>query len=303
MMENLQSYAPVAIFVFKRPQHLQGTLESLSANPELKSSPLYVFSDQGRNAEEQSKVDEVRQIVRDFAHPNKILVEAQQNRGLADSIIGGVTQLCEKFGQVIVVEDDLIVSPFFLNYMNTALNRYALEKQVMQISGHMFPVALKVDTDAIFLPFTTSWGWATWQRAWCNMKIEPEVALVKLKSRAWRFRFDIGGSFPYARMLADRLAGKNNSWAIWWYFQVFLRGGFVLYPAISLVNNDGFDGSGTHCGAKDIVKMQFNELPISKYPVVSCNDADCRKLSSFFRGDRGIAKNVYDFLWRIFYRV
>ncbi len=292
--------APIAIFVFKRPTHLLGTLNSLADNPEFLSSPLYVFSDQGRNPNEQVLVDEVRQIVRDFPHPNKILVEAEKNKGLALSITTGVTQLAEQYGKVIVVEDDLIVSPHFLNYMNTALTRYADDANVMQISGHMFPVEVPTKDQAFFMPFTTSWGWATWQRAWVHMKMEPEEATQKLKSRCWRYQFDIRGSYPYARMLSERLKGNNNSWAIWWYYQVFKQQGLTLYPSKSLVNNDGFDGSGTHCGNVNVIQMQFEGLPITRYPQVTYVSAYCDRVRYFLRKERGLKRNVYDLLWRLF---
>mgnify|MGYP001206233845 CR=1 FL=1 len=293
-------HAPIALFVFKRPEHTARMLAGLLSNPEFAESPLFIFSDGARNVVEQFAVDAVRTLIADFSHTNKTIVYAPVNQGLADSIIQGVTQLCAQFGRVIVVEDDLVVSPFFLNYMNTALARYENVSQVMQISGHMFPVKLAVETDAIFLPFTTSWGWATWQRAWQHMKIEPEVATERLKSRAWRHKFDIGGCYPYSRMLAERLAGKNNSWAIWWYFQVFARKGLTLFPRVSLVNNEGFDGSGTHCDTQDIEMVQFSVTAPVKYPEVMDNAIALKTLRYFLRKNRGFVKACYDQLWRIF---
>lgn len=301
MTEQIFNLAPIAIFVFKRPEHTARMLAGLAANPEFLASPLFIFSDGARNAVEQVPVDAVRQLLADFAHPQKTLVLAPANQGLAKSITQGVTQLCSKYGQVIVVEDDLAVAPSFLNYMNTALTKYAEEPRVMQISGHMFPVDLKVETDAVFMPVTTSWGWATWQRAWTHMKTEPELALQKLGSRRWRRRFDLNGSFPYARMLAERLAGRNHSWAIWWYFQVFMHDGICLFPAKSLVNNEGFDGSGTHCADKDVATMVLGATHITSYPEVVSHNEAFRTYQQFLSKDRGFVKRNYDRAWRLFF--
>lgn len=293
--------APIAVFTFKRPEHTRRMLAGLRANPEFLDSPFYIFSDGARNATEQVLVDEVRQLVADFHHPNKTIVAAPANQGLAKSITQGVTQLCAEFGRVIVVEDDLAVSASFLNYMNTALNRYADEPRVMQISGHMFPVDLQADTDAVFMPVTTSWGWATWQRAWVHMRVTPELAVQKLASRRWRYRFDLGGKFPNSRMLAERLAGRNHSWAIWWYFSVFVNNGIVLFPSRSLVNNEGFDGSGTHCADKDVVFSALEGVHISTYPPTEGNNKAFQLYGIYLSQDRGFVKRCYDHLWRVFF--
>ena len=174
------------------------------------------------------------------------VVERSRNLGLANSIIEGVTRLCTERGRVIVVEDDLTVSRHFLEYMNQALDRYADDERVMQVSGYMFPVSLGTETDALFLPLTTSWGWACWQRSW--KKFDPGGSGREALSRdpSMRRRFNLDGAYDYAGMLDAQAAGKIDSWAIRWYLSVFLRGGLVLYPARTLVRNLGFDDSGTH---------------------------------------------------------
>ncbi len=302
MDTNSYPLAPVAIFVFKRPAHTQRLLESLQTNPEFSKSPVYIFADGARNAKEQADVDAVRHLVAAFDHPHKTVVLAPANQGLAKSITHGVTQLCANYGQAIVVEDDLVVASSFLNYMNTALARYADATQVMQISGHMFPVDLQATTDAVFLPVTTSWGWATWERAWAHMAEVPEVAVAHLASRKWRYQFDLSGTFPNARMLAQRLERKNHSWAIWWYYQVFTHGGLVLHPTRSLVNNEGFDGSGTHCADKDVVQMTLLDTHASSYPQeVAANTAAFKRYGQFLVADRGIKKYTFDCLWRLFF--
>ena len=176
------------------------------------------------------------------------MIESAENRGLAKSIIAGVGELCEKYGRVIVVEDDLAVSSSFLAYMNAALDRYAGNDQVFQVSGYMFPVDRPRADKALFLPFTTSWGWATWSRAWKKFDHAGCGIEVLRKDRCLRRRFDLGGAYPYYAMLRRQGAGRVDSWAIRWYLSVFLNNGLVLYPATSHVRNNGFDGSGENCG-------------------------------------------------------
>ena len=242
--------APVALFAFKRPEHTRRTLEALAANPEFSDSPLHVFCDGSRGAGDAVAVSATREVVRNWPHPHKSLHEAPANRGLAASIIDGVSRLCASHGRVIVVEDDLVVAPVFLDFLNRALDRYAQEPRVMQVSGHMFNVDLPPDgSDAVFMPFTTSWGWATWQRAWSKFDAEMHAFGRLQADRALRRRFDLGHAYPYFEMLKKQKAGQIDSWAIRWYLSVFMADGLVLYPRRSLVNNEGFDGSGTNCDA------------------------------------------------------
>jgi hypothetical protein len=240
------NFSPVALFVFRRPAHTQRALESLSRNPELADSPLFIYCDAARRPEHRSLVAETRRVVRSMAPSHARVVERETNRGLARSVVGGVTDLCSRFGSAIVVEDDLAVSPAFLAYMNQALQRYATTPEVMQVSGHMFPVDLPPGSDSVFLPFATSWGWATWARAW--ERFDPTLrGRDQLRNDpALKRQFDLDGSYPYFRMLEKQVRGEVDSWAIQWYLSIFVAQGLVLYPRQTLVHNDGFDGSGTH---------------------------------------------------------
>jgi hypothetical protein len=243
---NEIAFSPIALFTFKRPEHTRRTLESLMQNPEFTESPLFIYCDGARNDAEAVQVKETRLLVRNWSHPNKTIIERDRNWGLANSIIAGVTDLCERFGKVIVVEDDLIVSPVFLDYLNSALAYYADEPKVMQISAHMFPVSIQSQYDAVMLPFTTSWGWATWDRAW--KYFDPSMSgYEKLKAdRVLRRKFDMDGAYPYFQMLKRQSLGKVNSWAIRWYLSVFLQDGLTVHPCHSLVQHVGYDSTATH---------------------------------------------------------
>lgn len=278
--------APIALFTFKRPEHTRRTLESLAKNPEFTASPLFIYCDGARNEIEAAQVEETRKLVRDWPHPDKTLVERERNWGLANSIIAGVTDLCERYGRVIVVEDDLIVSPIFLDYMNSALAHYADEPKVMQVSAHMFPVSIQSTYDAVMLPFITSWGWATWDRAWKHF--DPSMTgYEKLKAdRGLRRKFNLDGSYPYFRMLKRQVSGKVDSWAIRWYKSVFFHGGLTLYPCHSLVLNVGYGDTATHTSrhSRHEVAAVWQQK-ISRFPPCCIEQAEMLRVYKFLRSE------------------
>ena len=214
------------------------------------------------------------------------------NRGLAASIIDGVSRLSSAHGRVIVVEDDLAVAPVFLDFLNRSLDRYADSAQVMQISGHMFSVDLKLgQSDAVFLPFTTSWGWATWERAWRHF--DPGMASFDrlAGNAALRKRFDLNNAYPYFSMLKKQKAGQVDSWAIRWYLSVFMRDGLALFPRRSLVDNEGFDGSGTNCGAGEGVSdaaASVYQQQLVELPQVAIDELAYRRVTDLLRSQNSL---------------
>ncbi|MCU1281522.1 MAG: hypothetical protein JWM53_5068 [bacterium] len=240
--------APIAIFVYRRAEHARTLLRTLSACPELADSPVYVFCDGAKSPDAVTGVTETRRAVREAAPAHAIFVERERNLGLSRSIIQGVGELCDRFGRLIVLEDDLEVAPSFLRFMNRALDRYADDERVFQISGYQFPIDPPPSEDAMFLHFPSAWGWATWARAWKQFDPTASGYATLKRDRARRRRFDFDGAYPYFKMLQAQLDGKVDSWAIRWYLSMFMQNGLVLYPGTSLVRNMGFDGSGTHCG-------------------------------------------------------
>lgn len=264
----MDKHTPIALFVYNRPEHTKNTIQALLANPEAASSELFIFSDAAQSDAAKNSVEEVRQLIYEISGFKEItIIEREVNWGLANSVIDGVSHLCDVYGRVIVLEDDLVVSPHFLSYMNNALKQYEDEDRVMQIAGYMFPARLSLESDALFLPFISSWGWATWSRAW--KKFDPNAAnYQKLKSdNKKKNEFNLGGRYDYFRMLRSQQEGKTNSWAIRWYLSVFYSKGLTLYPKQTLVENSGFDGSGENCIVSDIktspIDMAFK---VEKFP-------------------------------------
>ena len=239
--------APLALFVYNRPWHTRQTVEALLANTVANQTPLHVFSDAPRNDATSVAVAEVRSYVRNITGFKTIsIIERDTNFGLARSVIDGVTRLCQEHGRVIVVEDDLVTSPYFLEYMNTALDQYEEEEKVMQVSGHIFPVPeFTQREEALFLPFMTSWGWGTWKRAWKYFDPAAQGWESITRNNVLRNRFNLDGHYDYSTMLEQQMKGKLDSWAIRWHLSAFLRNGVALFPPQSLVKNIGLD-SGTH---------------------------------------------------------
>jgi hypothetical protein len=240
--------APIALFLYRRPQHTLRCLQSLARNPEFLDSPLYLFCDGPKDAADADVVAEVRRIAHGLTHARKVVVEAPRNCGLANSVIAGVTRVVQEHGRVIVVEDDLVLAPTFLAFMNQSLHHYRDDSHVMQVSGHMYPVDTGSARDAVFMPMASSWGWATWDRAWRRFDPDMREFQTLVEQSALRRQFDIDGAVPYFSILKRQRAGKADSWFIRWYLSLFMHGGMTLYPCQSLVRNEGFDGTGVHCG-------------------------------------------------------
>jgi hypothetical protein len=283
--------APVALFVYCRPAHTQRTIAALQANELASETDLIIFSDGAKGSKDSRHVDEVRRIAHGVTGFRSLsVVEKSSNTGLANSIVHGVSELCERHGRVIVLEDDLISAPSFLTFVNRSLDLYADDERVMQVSGYMLPVHVSSGCDALFLPFTSSWGWGTWSRAWRHYD-RHAVGWQTLKdNREQRHKFDIEGAYDYSGMLEASLRGDIDSWAIRWYLTVFMRNGVVLYPTKSLIQNTGFDGSGVHCGNELTGESIDPKFTVEHYPACAVErehiDLVCRLLAgrnSLFR--------------------
>jgi len=259
--------APIALFAYRRPEHLRRTVESLRANPEAAQTRLVVFCDAAGRPEHEDGVAAVR------AHLERLegfaaveIVHRPRNLGLAGNIIDGVGRLVEQCGRVIVVEDDLLVSPHFLRFMNDGLSLYAQEPRVASIHGYTYPVAQSLP-ETFFLRGADCWGWATWRRAWQHFRLDGAALLAELKDQGLLADFDLDGSYAYSRMLRDQIAGRNDSWAVRWHAACYLDNLLTLYPGRSLVHNIGNDASGTHGEDRDVYTQLPTPEPIAVSPL------------------------------------
>lgn len=249
----MKTLAPIALFAYNRPWHTEQTLRALKANELAADSRLYIFCDgprPGASPQELEAIDQVRTLAKAKRWCGEVtVVEAPANKGLAASIMDGVTQLCEQYGKVIVLEDDIATSHGFLRYMNEALDIYAQDGQVMHISGylHQYQGAEKLP-ETFFLHFMACWGWATWQRAWQQLERDPVRLLEQLKAPGRMREMNLDGAIAFDGQLRDNISGKIRTWAIRWFATISLKRGLCLYPRRSLVQNIGMDGSGENSG-------------------------------------------------------
>ena len=269
--------APIALFVYNRPVHTSMTVDALRKNILANKSDLVIFSDAPKAGVSENKVHEVREYIHQIdGFKSLTIIERSANFGLADSIIEGVTKLCNDFGKVIVLEDDLITSPYFLQYMNDALDFYEKEENVVAVDAYMYPIKSTMP-ETFFLKDPGCWGWATWQRGWVLFEANGSKLLEQLKDKNLEKVFDYDGAYPYTKMLMDQVKRKNNSWAIRWYASIFLQDKLALHVGKSLVHNIGNDNSGTHGGKTDLYNVELNTQSIKIQKIAVHADSSSRK--------------------------
>jgi hypothetical protein len=265
-------YSPIALFVYNRPRHTLETVEALLKNAEAVHSDLFIFSDAAKHEGDRSAVNEVRAFINQITGFKTItIIEREKNWGLANSIIDGVTGICEKYGKVIVLEDDIKTSVNFLKFMNDGLNKYASHPKVGSISAYFFPINVNLDKECFLYKNPGSWGWATWKDSWDLFEPDGSILLEQLKTRNLQNKFDEISVFSNIKTLRMQISGQNNSWFIRWAASLFLNNKLTLTPKYSLVNNIGIDGTGVHCGKWLLDPYKIKN--INKEILVDC-DAD-----------------------------
>lgn len=238
--------SPIILFVYNRPHHTRLTVEALKKNFLSKYSNLYIYSDFQKNISHREDVQKVRSYLKEIEGFKKIsIIEREKNYGLAQNIIKGVSSVIKNHGKVIVLEDDMVTSPYFLNFMNDALLFYKHEKRVWSISGWNYPINSKNIGDAFLWRFMNCWGWATWSNRWGHFK-KDLVSGEKFTHDELQ-RFNIDGVENIYKQIEDNRLSKINTWAVFWYLTIFKKNGLCCNPSMSYVNNIGLDGSGEHC--------------------------------------------------------
>lgn len=263
--------APIILFIYNRPDHTRQTLEALSKNTLASESDLFIFADGPKEGASQEQLEKIRKT-REVAHSNQwcknvTVIESEKNKGLAASIISGVTEIVNRYGKVIVLEDDIVTGKYFLDFMNTALEKYENEKQVWHVTGWRDPVKKAREDSAFFYPTMNCWGWATWADRWQYFK--KDVAYYQsVFTEEMKFHFNIEGSDKGMwSQIEDNASGKINTWAIFWYASIFLKNGLCLAPSKSLVKNVGLDNSGVHCGTTPAQEIKHDiNIKITIFP-------------------------------------
>jgi hypothetical protein len=284
----MQNLAPIALFVYNRPEHTRRTLNYLQKNLLADESRLYIFSDAAKNEEDIDKVAEVRELIKSITGFKAItIIERKENFGLANSIINGVSKLVTEYGKVIVFEDDLLSSTHTLQYFNEALTKYANEGKVMHIGAYMYPLKGDNLPETFFFRAATSWGWATWARAWKHFEPDVDVLLNQFDTKKAN-QFAIEGTMNFWKQLVGFKAGKNNSWAIRWYASIFLKGGLTLNPSTSLIQNIGNDGSGVHSKKEDMYSVRIAKKEVTQFPSILQEDPIAyQAIKTFLKNRKG----------------
>lgn len=245
---NILKLAPICLFAYNRFEETKQTIEALKNNFLASQSDLYIFSDGWKDESSKHKVLKVRALLKEIKGFKSVTVkESKVNKGLANSIIHGVTEIICLEGKVIVLEDDLVSSPNFLNFMNEALDFYRENDSIFSISGYsMFLPSLKSYKNDYYLGVrASSWGWATWRRSWTEIDWEIKDYASFSKTTQKRKEFNVGGS-DMTKMLANQMNHKIDSWAIRWCYNQFKRSQYTVFPKISKLINIGFGANATH---------------------------------------------------------
>ncbi len=255
----MNSLAPIVLFVYNRPEHTLATLQSLKNNNLAADSVLFIYADGPKNnasETEMEKINKTRNIIKQEQWCKEVfIIESETNKGLANSIVNGITQVVNKYGKIIVLEDDLLFSKGTLQYFNEALELYEKVEKVMHVSAYTYPIQLNIKDETYFLRNGSCWGWATWKRAWNNFNNNADDLYGKLKKHKWEFNID-GTHEDFFKQLVENKNQLRKTWAIKWYASIFINKGLCLSPSKSMVKNIGHDGSGTNSSSYDIFSTQ-----------------------------------------------
>ncbi len=295
------SLSPIILFVYNRPDHTKKTIEALKKNDLANKSELFIYSDAAKNRNAQNKVTKVREYIKNIDGFKKVTVFKKKiNSGLANSIIDGVTEIINQYGKIIVLEDDLVTSKYFLRYMNDALNVYKDNKKVWEIGGYVYPITYQSKKDFFFSPYTTSWGWATWVNRWKHFERNPKK-LINTFNKEEIKRFNLNNSDEIWEQVILNAKGDLYTWAVFWYATVFLNNGVTVYPKISMVQNIGHDGSGVNSGKSDLFKTKLSEEPLNITLVDIDIDRDIiEKVEKYLKKNKSLSRRFLRKLKELF---
>ena len=293
----MNTLSPIVLFCYNRPNHVKQTLEALSKNDLANESVLYIYCDgakEGVSAEQIDRIAQTRRTVKEKLWCKEVFItERDNNIGLADSIVAGVTEIVNRYGSVIVLEDDIVTSKGFLRYMNDALNLYADEELVMQVSGFIYPLNKTDLPDTFFYNVNSCWGWGTWSRAWKNYNNNAlDLYNLLIKSGVSWDSFNGFQSNAFHDQLIANIENRLKTWAVKWHASMFLCAGKVLHPKQTLTRNIGFDGSGENCGNDDKISqiVLSDYVEVKKLNINTKSESADNALRSYFKSPSNVQK-------------
>ncbi len=255
--------APVIMFVYNRADHFSATYKALAACKEAKDSELFIFSDGAKNSEGKASVEEVRAAVKAVLNSGDFkkttLIESENNKGLAASVISGVTQVINRYGRVIVIEDDCVASPHLLSYLNAALKKYESNKKIGSISGYSPDLKLPANynEDVYLANRSCSCTWATWADRWQGIDWELTDMKAFYSSPSLIKKLNSNGSDRFIR-LYRQTKGNGTSWSVRFGAHLVKNSQATVYPRYSYIANIGCDKSGVHSTDEDAEKMRVD---------------------------------------------
>ncbi len=278
--------APIIVFAYDRPNHLKQTLDALAKNDLADRSNLYIYCD---GFKEPAPIEQVERVKRNRTVAHAIsgfksvtVIEREKNVGLKANIVGAVTDIVNKYGRVITLEDDIVTSKGFLRFMNEALEMYKDNEQVMHISGYMWPHRWPLPETLFYQVPYPGGGWATWKRAWQYYDDDAAKLYHQWESR-WDEFNKFGGNYLQKQLVAN-YEGRMNTWFIKWHAVLLERGGLTLYPGESLTNNIGFDELASNCYTTDKFDVKpVDSIQVKRRPVRESKLA-VHEIFAFYQG-------------------
>ena len=286
--------APIVMFVYNRADHFTQSYEALAKCPEAKNSILYIFSDGAKNDNAKPQVEQVRQTAKEYAGRNDfqdvIITESLENKGLANSVVSGVTEVIDKHGSVIVVEDDCVPSPYFLSFMNNALQFYKDDSRVGSIAGYAPPISFpKTYQSDVFAAYRScSWGWATWKEIWDNVDWDLTYMQDFYQNPVMIKKLNSFGSDRFMRLYRN-VVSNANSWSVKFGAYHIKEDLLTIYPRYSYISNIGCDETGVHSKSADAEKMRVDlskAIPNPKLEKVEVNPEIQRNFKQHYSGGK-----------------
>jgi hypothetical protein len=265
--ESVAPLAPIALFVYNRPEHTRRTVEALRGNDLASQSDLFIFADAAKDESAAEAVAAVGKSIRAIRGFQSVtIVERPRNLGLSNSIVSGVSELCRQHGRAVVVEDDLVTTPDFLTFVNRALDRYADVPKVFSVTGYNFPIAVPRDYpfDAFASVRSCSWGWGTWADRWKKVEWSASAfdGFISCSEGQSRIR-EAGADLEH--LFSQQAEGKIQGWDVIWTYEHLRHGAVAIRPSVSKVYNIGFDGSGIHCTRAPFQQRSLERASSSQY--------------------------------------
>ena len=281
------SLPQIAIFAFNRSKHLFECLSSLESCIGFQNYVGTIFIDGARNETERSLVEECYKVAEKFARQHNFkVVKRESNLGLANSIRSGINEIFQSSDSIIVIEDDLLLHPGFLQFVSSGLAKYVDEKRVSSVSGYQYPIQ-RTPSNAVFLLGADCWGWGTWSDRWNDTNFHAASLIQEIRERNLVHQFNLDGSNNYTGMLEQLINGDIDSWAILWHASMYLQNRLTLYPPTSFVSNEGGDGSGTHFGVNSLYSQELKVTEPILFPDHIAESKSFREdLSKFYFDNR-----------------